>query len=73
MTVVSTITCENQRLATIDRLALRLGLALVAYARRSAYRATPTREELQLRHEADRLAHQLRAERDGARGIPGIR
>ena len=73
MTVVSTIPCENHEPAAIDRVALRLGLALVAWARRSTNRRVPTREELQLRHEADRMAHQLLIQRDAARGIPGIR
>ena len=73
MTVVSTIPCENHEPAALDRVALRLGLALVAWARRSANRSTPSREQLQLRHEADRLAYQLLAQRDAARGVPGIR
>jgi len=73
MTVVSTVPCENHEPAAIDRVALRLGLALVAFARRSTNRRAPTREELQLRHEADRMVHQLLAQRDAHRGVPGIR
>ena len=73
MTAVSTIPCENHRPAGINRVALLVGLALVAWARRSADRPAPTREALRLRHETDRAVHQLFAERDAARGIPGIR
>ena len=73
MSAVSTIPCEHNRPAGINRAALLVGLALVAWARRSVNRSEPSREELRLRHESDRAVHQLFAERDAARGIPGIR
>lgn len=73
MTVASTIPCESQQPAAIDRVALRVGLALVAWARRAANRPTPTREQLQLRYEADRVARELFEQRHVARGVPGIR
>jgi hypothetical protein len=72
MTAVSTIPCENQRPSGVNRVALLAGLALVAWARRSAT-PSPSREELRLRHESDRALHQLFADRDAARGVPGIR
>jgi hypothetical protein len=47
----------------VDRLALQLGLALVAWGRRSANRSELSWEEAHIQHEANRLRATLLEER----------
>jgi len=64
MTIASTMHTDCRRQpAGIDRLAQRLGLALVAWGERSVDRPEVTREDLQLQRTADELL----ARRDLAR------
>ena len=46
-------TPRRRRVGLVDRLALRLGVALITWSRRS-YKAPPTREELTLLREQQR-------------------
>lgn len=69
MTVVSTsVPCPRVsaqvriRPSGVSRLALVVGLALVAWGRRSSNQPTLTHEELHIRRIAEREAEQLRAE-----------
>lgn len=63
MTIASTIPCEARQPAGIDRLAQRLGLALVAWGERSINRPEVSRAD----HHAARQATELLARRDLAR------
>ena len=59
-TVVHTL--PARRVGLLDRLALRLGLALITWGRRPVRRSSPSREQLILLHVQDRA----RSERERA-------
>ena len=63
MTIATSIPCSNRQPAGIDRLAQRLGLALVAWGERSINRPEISRADLQQR----RVAQQLLSARDDRR------
>ncbi len=68
MTVATAIPCPQRHQAPLDRLALRLGLALVGWAQRPV--ADVSRED---EHRLDSTAHELLAVRDLQRATQGYR
>lgn len=61
------------RPAGVNRLALVVGLALVAWGRRSSNQPTLTHEELHIRRAAEREGELVRADMSAARVPFGVR
>lgn len=73
MTIASTTHTDCRQPEGIDRLAQRIGLALVAWSERSVVRREATREDQYLRLQTERAARQLLAGRDESRAVRPIR
>ena len=69
MTIASTTHTDCRQPEGIDRLAQRIGLALVAWSERSVDRREVTREDHQLRLTTERAAQHLLADRDDSRAV----
>jgi hypothetical protein len=69
MTIAPAIPCPARHQAPLDRLALRLGLALVAWGNRPVERREVTREDARLQRAADGIL----AERDRLKAAQGYR
>ena len=69
MTIATSIPCTHRQPAGIDRLAQRLGLALVAWGERPKQRPEKTRADLHNR----RIAAQLIAAQDDAKATRAMR